>query len=299
MTQIVEERGIGRRKTNFKLRDWVFSRQRYWGEPIPIINCPHCGFVPLDESELPLTLPDVKDYKPTDDGESPLKNMPEWYKVKCPKCGADAERETDTMPQWAGSSWYYLRYTDPDNDEALASEEAIKYWMNVDWYNGGMEHTTLHLLYSRFWHKFLYDIGVVNTKEPYQKRTSHGMILGENHEKMSKSKGNVVNPDEVVDEFGADTLRTYEMFIGDFEKVAPWSENGVKGCKRFLDRVAKMEDLVVDGEEYSKELTTLMHQTIKKVSEDYETLKFNTAIAQLMKLTNEVYDKGKINKARI
>ena len=297
MTQIVEERGIGRRKTNFKLRDWVFSRQRYWGEPIPIINCPHCGFVPLDESELPLTLPDVKDYKPTDDGESPLKNMPEWYKVKCPKCGADAERETDTMPQWAGSSWYYLRYTDPDNDEALASEEAIKYWMNVDWYNGGMEHTTLHLLYSRFWHKFLYDIGVVNTKEPYQKRTSHGMILGENHEKMSKSKGNVVNPDEVVDEFGADTLRTYEMFIGDFEKVAPWSENGVKGCKRFLDRVAKMEDLVVDGEEYSKELTTLMHQTIKKVSEDYETLKFNTAIAQLMKLTNEVYDKGKINKA--
>ena len=297
MTQIVEEKGIGKRKTNFKLRDWVFSRQRYWGEPIPIINCPHCGFVPLDESELPLTLPDVKDYKPTDDGESPLKNMPEWYNVKCPKCGADAQRETDTMPQWAGSSWYYLRYTDPDNDKELASKEAINYWMNVDWYNGGMEHTTLHLLYSRFWHKFLYDIGVVNTKEPYQKRTSHGMILGENHEKMSKSKGNVVNPDEVIDEFGADTLRTYEMFIGDFEKVAPWSENGVKGCKRFLDRVSKMEDMVVDGEEYSKELTTLMHQTIKKVSEDFETLKFNTAIAQLMKLTNQVYDNGKINRA--
>lgn len=297
MTEIVEEKGIGKRKTNFKLRDWVFSRQRYWGEPIPIINCPHCGFVPLDESELPLTLPDVKDYKPTDDGESPLKNMPEWYNVKCPKCGADAQRETDTMPQWAGSSWYYLRYTDPDNDKELASKEAIDYWMNVDWYNGGMEHTTLHLLYSRFWHKFLYDIGVVNTKEPYQKRTSHGMILGENHEKMSKSKGNVVNPDEVIDEFGADTLRTYEMFIGDFEKVAPWSENGVKGCKRFLDRVSKMEDMVVDGEEYSKELTTLMHQTIKKVSEDFETLKFNTAIAQLMKLTNQVYDNGKINRA--
>lgn len=297
MTQIVEEKGIGKRKTNFKLRDWVFSRQRYWGEPIPIINCPHCGFVPLDESELPLTLPDVKDYKPTDDGESPLKNMPEWYNVKCPKCGADAQRETDTMPQWAGSSWYYLRYTDPDNDKELASKEAIDYWMNVDWYNGGMEHTTLHLLYSRFWHKFLYDIGVVNTKEPYQKRTSHGMILGENHEKMSKSKGNVVNPDEVIDEFGADTLRTYEMFIGDFEKVAPWSENGVKGCKRFLDRVSKMEDMVVDGEEYSKELTTLMHQTIKKVSEDFETLKFNTAIAQLMKLTNQVYDNGRINRA--
>ncbi|RGD73861.1 leucine--tRNA ligase [Anaerofustis stercorihominis] len=297
MTEIVEEKGIGKRKTNFKLRDWVFSRQRYWGEPIPIINCPHCGFVPLDESELPLTLPDVKDYKPTDDGESPLKNMPEWYNIKCPKCGADAQRETDTMPQWAGSSWYYLRYTDSDNDKELASKEAIDYWMNVDWYNGGMEHTTLHLLYSRFWHKFLYDIGVVNTKEPYQKRTSHGMILGENHEKMSKSKGNVVNPDEVIDEFGADTLRTYEMFIGDFEKVAPWSENGVKGCKRFLDRVSKMEDMVVDGEEYSKELTTLMHQTIKKVSEDFETLKFNTAIAQLMKLTNQVYDNGKINKA--
>lgn len=297
MTEIVEEKGIGKRKTNFKLRDWVFSRQRYWGEPIPIINCPHCGFVPLDESELPLTLPDVKDYKPTDDGESPLKNMPEWYNVKCPKCGADAQRETDTMPQWAGSSWYYLRYTDPDNDKELASKEAIDYWMNVDWYNGGMEHTTLHLLYSRFWHKFLYDIGVVNTKEPYQKRTSHGMILGENHEKMSKSKGNVVNPDEVIDEFGADTLRTYEMFIGDFEKVAPWSENGVKGCKRFLDRVSKMEDMIVDGEKYSKELTTLMHQTIKKVSEDFETLKFNTAIAQLMKLTNQVYDNGKINRA--
>ncbi|WP_411328800.1 leucine--tRNA ligase [Anaerofustis stercorihominis] len=297
MTEIVEEKGIGKRKTNFKLRDWVFSRQRYWGEPIPIINCPHCGFVPLDESELPLTLPDVKDYKPTDDGESPLKNMPEWYNIKCPKCGADAQRETDTMPQWAGSSWYYLRYTDPDNDKELASKEAIDYWMNVDWYNGGMEHTTLHLLYSRFWHKFLYDIGVVNTKEPYQKRTSHGMILGENHEKMSKSKGNVVNPDEVIDEFGADTLRTYEMFIGDFEKVAPWSENGVKGCKRFLDRVSKMEDMIVDGVEYSKELTTLMHQTIKKVSEDFETLKFNTAIAQLMKLTNQVYDNGKINRA--
>ena len=296
MKDIIEEKGYGHRKVNFKLRDWVFSRQRYWGEPIPLVYCEKCGWVPIDESELPLMLPDVDNYQPTDNGESPLANMPEWYNTTCPHCGGPAVRETDTMPQWAGSSWYFLRYTDPHNDSALASKEALEYWMNVDWYNGGMEHTTLHLLYSRFWHRFLYDIGVVNTPEPYAKRTSHGMILGENNEKMSKSRGNVVNPDDVVDRYGADTLRTYEMFIGDFEKAAPWSENGVKGCKRFLDRVFKLPEIVSDSEEYTPEFEMLIHQTIQKVSYDVENLKFNTAIAQLMKLLNVFTDAGKLSR---
>jgi len=292
----LEEKGIGTSKTNFKLRDWVFSRQRYWGEPIPIVYCEKCGYVPLDESELPLVLPEVESYMPTDNGESPLAAMTEWVNTTCPCCGGPAKRETDTMPQWAGSSWYFLRYTDPKNTEALASKEALEYWMPVDWYNGGMEHTTLHLLYSRFWHKFLYDQGVVNTAEPYQKRTSHGMILGSNGEKMSKSRGNVVNPDDIVQDYGADTLRTYEMFIGAFDLSAAWSEDGVKGCRRFLDRVWKLQDMVVDGEEYSKDLETKMHQTIKKVSGDFETLKYNTAIAAMMALINEFYKKNEITK---
>ncbi len=292
----IEAMGVGERKVNFKLRDWVFSRQRYWGEPIPLVYCEKCGWVPIDEKELPLMLPDVDNYQPTDNGESPLANMPEWYNTTCPKCGGHAVRETDTMPQWAGSSWYYLRYTDPHNDKCLASKEALDYWMNVDWYNGGMEHTTLHLLYSRFWHKFLYDIGVVNTSEPYAKRTSHGMILGENNEKMSKSRGNVVNPDDIVDRYGADTLRTYEMFIGDFEKAAPWSENGVKGCKRFLDRVVKLTEILNGAKGYSPSLETAVHQTIKKVTNDIEQMKFNTAIAALMKLLNSFFDAGSITK---
>ena len=292
----LEEKGVGHKKVNYKLRDWVFSRQRYWGEPIPIVKCPKCGYVPLDESELPLLLPEVDSYEPTDNGESPIAKMRDWVECKCPKCGGNAERETDTMPQWAGSSWYFLRYIDPHNDERFASEEALKYWMPVDWYNGGMEHTTLHLLYSRFWHKFLYDQGYVNTPEPYQKRTSHGMILGENGEKMSKSRGNVVNPDDIVNEFGADTLRTYEMFIGAFDLAASWSTDGVKGCRRFLDRVWKLQDMLVDGDEYSAELETKMHQTIKKVSNDFETLKFNTAIAAIMSLVNEFYRVGKVTK---
>jgi leucyl-tRNA synthetase len=296
MNDIIEEMGIGKRKVNFKLRDWVFSRQRYWGEPIPMVYCEHCGWVPIPENELPLRLPDVENYQPTDNGESPLANMPDWYRTKCPQCGADAKRETDTMPQWAGSSWYFLRYTDPHNGKALAGKDALDYWMNVDWYNGGMEHTTLHLLYSRFWHKFLYDIGVVNTPEPYAKRTSHGMILGENNEKMSKSRGNIVNPDDVVDQYGADTLRLYEMFIGDFEKAAPWNENGVKGCKRFLDRVFKMTELVNEEKGYTPQLEIYVHQTIKKVSDDIEQMKFNTAIAALMKLTNYFYEAGSITK---
>ena len=296
ITQILEEQGIGERKINFKLRDWVFSRQRYWGEPIPLVYCEKCGWVALPESELPLELPEVENYKPTDNGESPLANMPDWYMTTCPDCGGPAKRETDTMPQWAGSSWYFLRYTDPHNDQALASEEALAYWMNVNWYNGGMEHTTLHLLYSRFWHKFLYDIGVVNTPEPYAKRTSHGMILGENNEKMSKSRGNVVNPDDVIDQYGADTLRLYEMFIGDFEKSAPWNEDGVKGCKRFLDRVFKLTELLNDKDGYTPELEIYIHQTIKKVTEDIENMKFNTAIAALMKLSNHFYDVGSITK---
>ncbi len=296
MIAFLEENKIGTAKTNYKLRDWVFSRQRYWGEPIPIVSCEKCGYVPLDESELPLLLPEVESYMPTDNGESPLAAMTEWVNTTCPCCGGPAKRETDTMPQWAGSSWYFLRYTDPDNDEALASPEALKYWMPVDWYNGGMEHTTLHLLYSRFWHKFLYDQKIVPTPEPYQKRTSHGMILGENGEKMSKSRGNVVNPDDIVNEYGADTLRTYEMFIGAFDLAASWSEDGVKGCRRFLDRVWKLQDLMTDEEGYSKDLETKMHQTIKKVSIDFENLKYNTAIAAMMALINDFYKKNAITR---
>ncbi|MBO5154354.1 MAG: leucine--tRNA ligase [Eubacterium sp.] len=296
MIQFLEENKIGTAKTNYKLRDWVFSRQRYWGEPIPIIECEKCGFVPVDESELPLLLPDVDSYMPTDNGESPLAAMTDWVNTTCPCCGGPAKRETDTMPQWAGSSWYFLRYTDPNNDEALASKEALEYWMPVDWYNGGMEHTTLHLLYSRFWHKFLYDEGVVNTPEPYQKRTSHGMILGENGEKMSKSRGNVVNPDDIVRDYGADTLRTYEMFIGAFDLAASWSEDGVKGCHRFLERVWKLQEIMTDETGYSKDLETKMHQTIKKVSNDFENLKYNTAIAAMMALINDFYKKNSITK---
>ena len=299
MKDFLEEKGIGNRKVNYKLRDWVFSRQRYWGEPIPIVECEKCGYVPIDESELPLMLPDVDSYMPTDNGESPLAAMTDWVKIKCPCCGGDAKRETDTMPQWAGSSWYFLRYTDPKNENALASKEALDYWLPVDWYNGGMEHTTLHLLYSRFWHKFLYDIGVVPTSEPYQKRTSHGMILGENGEKMSKSRGNVVNPDDIVNEFGADTLRTYEMFIGAFDLSASWSQDGVKGCRRFLDRVWKLMDIVTDDMEYSKDMETKMHQTIKKVSSDFESLKYNTAIAAMMALINDFYKKNSVTKGEL
>ena len=292
----LEKEGCGVPKRNFKLRDWVFSRQRYWGEPIPIVKCPKCGYVPLDESELPLELPDVENYEPTDNGESPLAKMRDWVETTCPCCGGPAERETDTMPQWAGSSWYFLRYTDPNNENALASQEALNYWMPVDWYNGGMEHTTLHLLYSRFWHKFLYDEGVVPCPEPYQKRTSHGMILGSNGEKMSKSRGNVVNPDDIVNEFGADTLRTYEMFIGAFDASAAWSEEGVRGCRRFLDRVWKLQDMVTEETGYSKDLEIRVHQTIKKVSSDYENLKYNTAIAAMMSLINDFYKKGSVTR---
>lgn len=294
MIKFLEEKGIGQAKTNYKLRDWVFSRQRYWGEPIPIVHCDKCGYVPIDESQLPLLLPEVDSYMPTDNGESPLAAMTDWVNTTCPCCGGPAKRETDTMPQWAGSSWYFLRYTDPHNTEALASKEALKYWLPVDWYNGGMEHTTLHLLYSRFWHKFLYDQGVVPTPEPYQKRTSHGMILGENGEKMSKSRGNVVNPDDIVDVYGADTLRTYEMFIGAFDLAASWSEDGVKGCRRFLDRVWKLQDSVTDEKGYSKDMETKMHQVIKKVSNDFENLKYNTAIAAMMALLNDFYKKGSV-----
>ena len=290
------ENKIGNRKVNYKLRDWVFSRQRYWGEPIPIVHCDKCGYVPLDESELPLLLPEVESYMPTDNGESPLAAMTDWVNTTCPCCGGPAKRETDTMPQWAGSSWYFLRYTDPKNTEALASKEALEYWLPVDWYNGGMEHTTLHLLYSRFWHKFLYDQKIVPTPEPYQKRTSHGMILGENGEKMSKSRGNVVNPDDIVNDYGADTLRTYEMFIGAFDLSASWSEDGVIGCRRFLERVWKLQSMMTEDEEYSKDLETKMHQTIKKVSNDFENLKFNTAIAAMMSLINEFYKKNSVTK---
>ena len=299
MIKFLEEKGIGQAKTNYKLRDWVFSRQRYWGEPIPIVHCDKCGYVPIDESELPLLLPEVESYMPTDNGESPLAAMTDWVNTTCPCCGGPAKRETDTMPQWAGSSWYFLRYTDPHNDKALASPEALKYWLPVDWYNGGMEHTTLHLLYSSFWHNFLYDQGVVPTPEPYQKRTSHGMILGENGEKMSKSRGNVVNPDDIVQEYGADTLRTYEMFIGAFDLAASWSEDGVKGCRRFLDRVWKLQDLMTDEEGYSKDLEIKMHQTIKKVSNDFENLKYNTAIAAMMTLLNDFYKKGSITRGEL
>ena len=297
--KFLTEKGIGIEKTNFKLRDWVFSRQRYWGEPIPIVKCEKCGYVPLDESELPLQLPEVESYMPTDNGESPLAAMTDWVNTTCPCCGGPAKRETDTMPQWAGSSWYFLRYTDPHNKEALASKEALKYWLPVDWYNGGMEHTTLHLLYSRFWHRFLYDEKIVPCPEPYQKRTSHGMILGSNGEKMSKSRGNVVNPDDIVMDYGADTLRAYEMFIGAFDLSASWSEDGVKGCRRFLDRVWKLQDILVEGDSYSKDMETKMHQTIKKVSSDYENLKYNTAIAAMMSLINDFYKKNSINKAEL
>ncbi|MFR8900967.1 leucine--tRNA ligase [Hominenteromicrobium sp.] len=295
----LEETGIGHRKVNYKLRDWVFARQRYWGEPIPIVHCEKCGYVPIDESELPLVLPQVDSYEPTDNGESPLSKMTDWVNTTCPKCGGKAMRETDTMPQWAGSSWYFLRYMDPHNDESFASKEALNYWHQVDWYNGGMEHTTLHLLYSRFWHKFLYDIGQVPTAEPYAKRTSHGMILGENGEKMSKSRGNVVNPDDVVNEFGADTLRLYEMFIGDFEKAAPWSNAGIKGCRRFIERYWNLQSILVDGEAIRPEMEKSFHKAIKKVSYDIENLKFNTAIASLMALMNVIAEKGSINKAEL
>ncbi len=303
MKEWLTANGKGREKVNYKLRDWVFSRQRYWGEPIPVVNCEKCGWVALPESELPLKLPDVESYMPTDTGESPLSTLESFINTTCPCCGGPAKRETDTMPQWAGSSWYFLRYCDPHNDKELASKEALKYWMPVDWYNGGMEHTTLHLLYSRFWHKFLYDQGIVPCKEPYMKRTSHGMILGKDPErpgeftKMSKSKGNVVNPDDVVREYGADTLRLYEMFVGDFEKAAPWQENGIKGCKRFLDRVWALQEKVVPGDEYSDKLRASMHKTIKKVSEDIETLKFNTAIATMMGLLNEIDAAGSLTRA--
>ena len=299
MIAFLEEHKIGTAKTNYKLRDWVFSRQRYWGEPIPIVECEKCGYVAIDEKELPLLLPEVDSYMPTDNGESPLAAMTDWVNTTCPCCGGPAKRETDTMPQWAGSSWYFLRYCDPTNTKELASKEALKYWMPVDWYNGGMEHTTLHLLYSRFWHKFLYDQNVVTCEEPYAKRTSHGMILGENGEKMSKSRGNVVNPDDIVKEYGADTLRTYEMFIGAFELSASWSEDGVKGCRRFLDRVWKLQDIVTDEEGYSKDLETKMHQTIKKVSNDFESLKYNTGIAAMMALINDFYKKNSITKGEL
>ena len=295
----LEEQKKGETKVNYKLRDWVFSRQRYWGEPIPLVNCPKCGWVAIPESELPLRLPEVESYEPTDNGESPLAKLTDWVKTTCPCCGGPAERETDTMPQWAGSSWYFLRYCDPHNVNALAAKEALDYWMPVDWYNGGMEHTTLHLLYSRFWHKFLYDIGVVSCKEPYAKRTSHGMILGENGEKMSKSRGNVVNPDDVVAQYGADTLRMYEMFIGDFEKTAPWNTSSIKGSKRFLERVAALSDMMTPEEGYSPELEGSFHKMIKKVSEDIEGLKCNTAIAAMMSVLNEIYDKGSVTRGEL
>ncbi|MGN1126346.1 MAG: leucine--tRNA ligase [Ruminococcus sp.] len=296
MISWLEENGVGRAKVNYKLRDWVFSRQRYWGEPIPIVHCDKCGYVPIPESELPLKLPMVDSYEPTDTGESPLSKMTDWVETTCPHCGGRAYRETDTMPQWAGSSWYFLRYMDPHNNEALASKEALNYWSPVDWYNGGMEHTTLHLLYSRFWHKFLYDIGVVPTPEPYAKRTSHGMILGENGEKMSKSRGNVVNPDEIVEQYGADTMRMYEMFIGDFEKAAPWSASSIKGCRRFLERYYNLQEKLIDGDEIRPELECAFHKTIKKVGDDIENIKFNTAIAALMALMNDISAVGNINK---
>ena len=299
MIKYLEEKGIGKAKTNFKLRDWVFSRQRYWGEPIPMVHCDKCGWVPLPEESLPLELPYTDSYEPTDNGESPLANLTDWVNTTCPHCGGKATRETDTMPNWAGSSWYFLRYIDPHNDKEIADKELLKYWLPVDWYNGGMEHTTLHLLYSRFWHKFLYDIGVVPTSEPYQKRTAHGMILGANGEKMSKSRGNVINPDDMIAQYGADTLRMYEMFMGAFDQAAPWSEKSVKGCYRFLERVYNLMDILVDGDEYSKDLESIMHKTIKKVSNDYEKMKFNTAIASMMELINEVYKVGKINKAEL
>ena len=296
MKQYLEEKGIGKRKVNYKLRDWVFSRQRYWGEPIPLVNCEKCGWVAIPESELPLKLPEIKDFKPTENGESPLAKATDWINTTCPCCGGPAKRETDTMPQWAGSSWYFLRYIDPHNDKEFANKELLKYWLPVDWYNGGMEHTTLHLLYSRFWHRFLYDIGLVPTKEPYQKRTSQGMILGENNEKMSKSRGNVINPDDIINEYGTDTMRVYEMFMGDFSQAAPWSNKGVTGCRKFLERVWKAQEFMTDSDEISKDLEKDIHITIQKVSEDIERMKFNTAIAALMSLLNTYYAKGSITR---
>ncbi|MBQ7669051.1 MAG: leucine--tRNA ligase [Clostridia bacterium] len=296
MKQYLEEKGIGKRKVNYKLRDWVFSRQRYWGEPIPLVHCEKCGWVAIPESELPLKLPDIKDFKPAENGDSPLAKAEDWINTTCPRCGGKARRETDTMPQWAGSSWYFLRYIDPHNDEVFADKKLLDYWLPVDWYNGGMEHTTLHLLYSRFWHRFLYDLGYVSTPEPYQKRTSQGMILGENNEKMSKSRGNVVNPDDIVNEFGTDTLRTYEMFMGAFDQAAPWSTQGVKGCRKFLERVWNLQDILSDSLEISSEHEKEVNAAIKKVSDDYEKMKFNTAIATLMSLVNSIYDAGKLSK---
>ena len=293
---LLEEKGLAKKKVNFKIRDWVFSRQRYWGEPIPVVHCETCGYVAVPEDQLPLKLPEVESYEPTETGESPLATIDEWVDTTCPRCGGPAKRETDTMPQWAGSSWYFLRYCDPTNDHAIAAKEALDYWMPVDWYNGGMEHTTLHLLYSRFWHKFLYDIGVVSCKEPYAKRTSHGVILGENSEKMSKSRGNVVNPDDIVNEYGADTLRLYEMFIGDFEKAAPWSQTSIRGCKRFLDRVWALTDMLSDQKGFSAENEAGMHKTIRKVTEDIETLKYNTAVAAMMSLVNAFYHAGRATR---
>lgn len=297
--EYLTEKGLGEKKVNFKLRDWVFSRQRYWGEPIPMIHCDKCGMVPVPEDQLPVLLPNVENYEPTDDGESPLSTMTEWVNTTCPCCGGPAKRETDTMPQWAGSSWYFIRYTDPHNDHAIASQEAMKYWLPVDWYNGGMEHTTLHLLYSRFWHLFLHDIGVVPSPEPYQKRTSHGMILGENGEKMSKSRGNVINPDDIIDEIGADAFRLYEMFMGAFDQAIPWSTNGAKGCRRFLDRVWRLQEIVTAEEGYSAKLNSLMHETVKKVSEDYEKMKYNTAIAAMMTLVNEMFQQGSVTRGEL
>ena len=294
--EYLEKNNIGHKKVNYKLRDWVFSRQRYWGEPIPMVYCEDCGWVPVDEKDLPLKLPEVEEFEPGENGESPLAKQTDWINTTCPKCGKPAKRETDTMPQWAGSSWYYLRYIDPHNNKEIASPEALKYWLPVDWYNGGMEHTTLHLLYSRFWHKFLYDIGVVPTKEPYQKRTSHGMILGTNGEKMSKSKGNVINPDDIVDQFGADTFRVYEMFMGPFDQVAAWSMESIRGCGKFLDRVWNMQNMLVDGDSYSKETEKMMNKAIKKVSQDIEDMKFNTCVSTFMEMVNEFYKIGKINK---
>jgi leucyl-tRNA synthetase len=299
MISWLEGKGLGTRKVNYKLRDWVFSRQRYWGEPIPMVYCDKCGWVPVPEKDLPVELPDVTDYIPNEEGESPLANVKEWVNTTCPSCSGSAKRETDTMPNWAGSSWYFLRYTDPHNDNELASREELEYWLPVDWYNGGMEHTTLHLLYSRFWHKFLYDIGVVPTSEPYMKRTSHGMILAENGEKMSKSRGNVINPDDIVNEFGADTFRVYEMFIGAFDQAIPWSQQGLKGCRRFLDRVWKLQDILVDDASYSPEFEVAMHRTVKKVTEDYEKMKFNTAVSAMMTLVNEFSAAGRITRGEL
>lgn len=299
MTDWLSEKGLGKRKVNYKLRDWVFSRQHYWGEPIPLIYCEKCGWVPVPDEQLPVVLPPVDDFLPKEEGESPLANVPEWVNTICPKCGGLGRRETDTMPNWAGSSWYFLRYTDPHNNKALADRDRLAYWMPVDWYNGGMEHTTLHLLYSRFWHKFLYDIGCVPTPEPYQKRTSHGMVLGENGEKMSKSRGNVINPDDIVEEFGADTFRVYEMFIGAFDQAIPWSQQGVKGCRRFLERVWRLQDILVKGDGFSPEFEVRMHRTTKKVSQDYERMKFNTAVAAMMSLVNDFHEAGRISRGEL